>query len=210
MSIQGNADNESLEVPYDIEVVQDVLLSSCQRHYIDSSNDTKILFLMCIGLNSNNDCNQPIFSYENEPWSKMKKKSSRPNNNEFVSEILRRVKDFNITPIPRPNHWKRNQIMDWLTQNPITNLYDTDFLSSEVQRVKELLLEAEEEERQLAIASNVGGRQWRGNIPYIRLIMCLTDDNIKRLYLTRADPKTRQQIDARNSDDRYVYSCNYY
>jgi hypothetical protein len=203
MSIQGNPLSSLLEVPNDNVVEQDVLLSSCQRHYIDSGNDKKLLYLMCIGLNNNNnDCNQPIFSLDNEPWTLLPKKSSKPNNNEFVVEILRRTRDYNITPLPRPKHWKRNQIMDWLTENAITNTYDIAFLECEVQRYSEVLLEAEEQERQLAIASNVGGRQWRGNIPYIRLIMCLTDDNIKHLYLTRADPKTRQQIDARNSIDR--------
>jgi hypothetical protein len=37
---------------------------------------------MCIGLNNNNnDCNQPIFSLDNEPWTLLPKKSSKPNNN---------------------------------------------------------------------------------------------------------------------------------
>jgi hypothetical protein len=32
--------------------------------------------------------------------------------------------------------------------------------------------------------------------------MCLTQDNIKCLFLTRANVRSRQQLDARNSDNR--------
>jgi hypothetical protein len=36
----------------------------------------------------------------------------------------------------------------------------------------------------------------------MRLIMCLTDDDIKAAYLRRADARTRRELDARNSDVR--------
>jgi hypothetical protein len=36
-------------------------------------------------------------------------------------------------------------------------------------------------------ASNgrVGGGAWRGNVPYMRIIMCLTGDDVKALFLAR-------------------------
>ena len=46
------------------------------------------------------------------------------------------------------------------------------------------------------------GRNWRGPLPYLRVIMSLTQDNVKSLFLTRANVRTRQEIDARNSESR--------
>jgi hypothetical protein len=56
----------------------------------------------------------------------------------------------------------------------------------------------------VVVGGSAGGRRgnWRGYVPYLRLIMCLTQDNIKCLFLTRANVRSRQQLDARNSDNR--------
>ena len=35
--------------------------------YIDSGNEKKILFVLCVGLKCEDD--QPLFSFEREPWS---------------------------------------------------------------------------------------------------------------------------------------------
>lgn len=47
------------------------------------------------------------------------------------------------------------------------------------------------------------GGPWRGRLPYLRLMLCLTeDDAIKAAFLRRADARTRLELDARNSDVR--------
>ncbi|KAI2489342.1 hypothetical protein MHU86_25255 [Fragilaria crotonensis] len=71
---------------------------------------------------------------------------------------------------------------------------------NEVQRVKAIILNAQREQAEEE-ARQTGG-QWRGSIPYMRLIMCLTEDDIKAAFLRRADTRTRHQLDARNSDVR--------
>ena len=50
----------------------------------------------------------------------------------------------------------------------------------------------EEEARQ-------GGGEWRGCIPYMRLFLCLTQDDIKSAFLRRADARTCHELDACNS-----------
>jgi hypothetical protein len=47
-----------------------------------------------------------------------------------------------------------------------------------------------------------GGRKWRGLVTYLRLIMCLLQDNVKRRFLTRANARSRQELDSRNSVNR--------
>ncbi len=79
-----------------------------------------VLYLLCIGLNYN--CgNEPLFSFEREPWSLLSKTSfPRPKNTDFVKEIGRRASLFNIAPVPRPaSNSTRGQILDRLERNPV-------------------------------------------------------------------------------------------
>jgi hypothetical protein len=87
-------------------------ISLCQQLYIESGNEKKVLYLLSIGLMNHN--NEPLFSFEREPWSLLPKTSLRPRSNEYVNKIVRRANLFSITPVPRPNNWTRVQIMDWL------------------------------------------------------------------------------------------------
>ncbi len=43
-----------------------------------------------------------------------------------------------------------------------------------------------------------GGRNWQGSVPNLWVIMCLTQDNVKGLFLARANTRLRQELDARN------------
>jgi hypothetical protein len=186
-------------------------ISLCQQLYIESGNEKTVLFLLSIGLMNYN--NEPLFSFEREPWSLLPKTSLRPRSIEYVNEIVRRANLFSITPVPRPNNWTRVQTMEWLEQNPIRNVSDVDFLTNEVLRLQDLLVrraQEQEEHNYRLVSGNTsrsggssGGRaHWRGCIPYLRIIMCLTQDNVKCLFLTRANSRSRQQLDACNSNVR--------
>ena len=179
-------------------------ISLCQQVYIESGNEKKVLFLLSIGLMNHN--NKPLFSFEQEPWSLLPKTSLRPRSNEYVNEqIVRCANLFSITPVPRPNNWTRVQTMEWLEQNPIRNVSDVDFLTNEVLRLQDLLVrraQEQEEHNYRLVSGNTsrsggssGGRAhwWCGCIPYLRIIMCLTQDNVKCLFLTRANSRSRQQ-----------------
>jgi hypothetical protein len=178
-----------------------------QDIYIDSGNEKKVLYLLCIGLNRPGNTNEPLFTFETEPWSLLPKTSMvRPRNVDYVNEIMRRATLLSIVPIPRPKHWTRVLTMEWLQENPIRHKADIEFLTNEVLRVEEVLLRKarEEQEMQSAFSGGGGGGRghWRGSVPYLRLIMCLTQDNVKCLFLTRANSRSRQELDARNSDSR--------
>jgi hypothetical protein len=72
------------------------------------------------------------------------------------------------------------------------------FLKSKVQRLEVLISSAAQEKQHEGEAGRPTG-QWRGSIPCMRLIMCLTqDDDIKAAFLRRADARSRQELDARN------------
>jgi hypothetical protein len=89
--------------------------------------------------------------------------------------------------------------MEWLQQNPLCNHADIEFLTNEVLQVEDVLIRKASEQQQ---TSTKGCGHWRGSVPYLRLIMCLTQDNVKCLFLTRANSRSRQELDAHNSDSR--------
>ena len=165
------------------------------------------MYLLCIGLNYDGG-NEPLFSFEREPWSLLSKTSfPRPKNTDFVKEIGRRASLFNIAPVPRPSNWTRGQILDWLERNPVRDNADIEFLTNEVLRLQDVLARRAQEEQDFSPTSvgdsgRGGGRNWRGLVPYLRLIMCLLQDNVKRLFLTRANARSRQELDSRNSVNR--------
>ena len=76
-----------------------------------------------------------------------------------------------------------SQIVIWLDSNPVSEAADVEFLTNEVLRVRELKKRMlEEQEHQQGQESSViattgsngrvGGGTWRGNVPYMRIIMC--------------------------------------
>jgi hypothetical protein len=83
---------------------------------------------------------------------------------------------------------------------------DILFLRGEVLRFKDILerlLTEEQYQRELLGLGGVSrGGNWRGCVQYLRVIMCLTQDNIKLAFLRRADVHSCQESDARNSENR--------
>jgi len=122
------------------EVIQETTSRSggdSQRSYITSGNKKTKLYLLCVGLNQDQE---PPFSFEAEPWSLLPKTAKiRPRNTDYLHEIVRRATLFNITPIPRPSSWDRVQTMEWLWQNPVRDRGAIEFLTNKVLRLKESL-----------------------------------------------------------------------
>ena len=143
-----------------------------QQAYEASGNEKKVLYAMCIGLNHNGS---PLFSFDNEPWSKLSKDSLvRPNNTDLGKEVSRRALLYNIMPVPRPRNWNRGQIMEWLEQNAIGDEKCMEFLTNEVSRLR-VVLERDYQHHQAATGAEGaltntgggGGRNWRGPVPYL-------------------------------------------
>lgn len=161
---------------------------------------------------------KPLFSFDDEPWSLLPKTVMRPQSKDYVTEIVRRATLFAISPLPRPVNWPRTRQIEWLESHPIKDQADIAFLTAETLRLKQMLLRRAREQQVLPSdlaggggstdasggGNNRGGSNWRGIVPYLRLIMCFTQDNIKAAFLRRADAPSRAELDARNSEHRYV------
>ena len=157
--------------------------SECKQVYVEAGqNSKKALYLLAIGTLDNNG--NHLFSFNNEPWSELPKTTMRPLNNEYLEEINRRAALFNIIPRPHADNWKRSRIMQcWLHDNPVRESDCKAFLVAEVTKLRDTL---DRMNKQAAESAELGTANWRGSIPYLRVIMSLTDDNVKRLYINRA------------------------
>ncbi len=79
-------------------------------------------------------------------------------------------------------------------------------MTNEALRLENLLISTQ---RQHGIGSGTtasggqgGQRNWRGIVPYLRVIMSFTQDDVKCPFLARANTRLRQELDTRNSDIR--------
>jgi hypothetical protein len=205
--------NDDVEECFDEETKEDEVgvnrtEFSCdlQQVYENSGNQKKVL--LCLGLCLSEADDSPLFSFENEPWSCLPKTEMRPVNVDFAKEIVRRARLLRIHPTPRPLNWPKAQKLEWLETNPVEDSIDISFLRGEVSRIKGILersLEEEQQQLELVGLGGIGvsrGGNWRGSVPYLRLILCLTQDDIKFAFLRRADAQSRRELDARNSENR--------
>jgi hypothetical protein len=186
-----------------------------QKVYVESGNQKKVLHLLSIGLLVSDTNDDPLFSFDSEPWCMLPKTTEmRPVNSEFAKEIIRRSTVLRIHPTPRPSNWPKSLKIEWLQTHPVQDSIDVSFLRGEVLRLKEILersLVEERQQREMLGLDGIGvsrGGNWRGLVPHLRLILTLTQDNIKYAFLRRADAQSRQELDARNSESRYVLNTH--
>jgi hypothetical protein len=97
----------------------------------------------------------PLLSLENEPWSRLQS-SLRPKNTDYVREIVRRADLYNVHPVPRPDNWKRPQIIEWLEQNPVRENDCIEFLISEVTKLCDILVRLHQQETDLSTGGGGG------------------------------------------------------
>jgi hypothetical protein len=74
----------------------------CQKLFIDSGNDMKVLHLMSIGVSTDNKNVKALFLFECEPWSLLPKTVGMrpPRNTEYVKEICGELNYFMLFLCP--------------------------------------------------------------------------------------------------------------
>jgi hypothetical protein len=123
-----------------------------------------------------------------------------------VKEVQRRATASNMrSSVPRLSNWTQNQMIEWLEEHPVTDSMDVQFLTFEVLRLQEISRRMQQEQQQLLTMEGISGAvtrggNWRGCVPYLRVIMTLTRDDVKSLFLSRGNCLSRAQLDGRNSD----------
>lgn len=172
-----------------------------KRAYLESNNSKKLLFVMCVGLKKDG---KPIFDLESHPWNSVDKAELKLKREDYCKEVTCRLVAFNLENPARPSNWSFSKSMEWLELNPIKVHEDNAFLTGEVDRLSVVFskVAAEAEAAKQTAATIQTNGAWRGEVPYLRLVFCLVEDDIKPVYLRRAETLTRLQLDSRSSDQR--------
>jgi hypothetical protein len=102
------------------------------------------------------------------------------------------------TPCPYLECKTGTEFRQWSGFSKIPFAITLIFITDEVLQVEDVLIRKAREQEEMS----TGRGHWHGFMPYLRLIMCLMQDNVKCLFLTRANSRSRQELDARSSDSR--------
>ena len=191
----------------------DVNNGTCEAEgfLLEQSNKLSVLFTLCIGLEEragDDGSKIPLMDLNKSPFKHMKKKKDiKPSLDSLREEVKRRSERDNTNANkPKPNRWNAKKCHDWLKANPITNIDDVAFLFRKAKVAKQVV----ENATQRTVVPTVSvdqpegeqGNKWFGSLPYLRLVHCLMEDNIRDKWMHRNDPKSIQEIDARRSDVR--------
>ena len=167
-----------------------------QEHYVVQGNSKKQLYLMCIGLY--NEDGTALFDISMAPFTKLKKRAVKPKWEEFAGEVIRRA-GCNQQQVPKAANWNMNKCTEWLLVNPVTEEQDISFLKKEVQKLRNIAASALSESDEAEFSA---GSPWRGNLPFLQLILCIIQDDIKDKYRRHGAVMSRPELDGRNSENR--------
>jgi hypothetical protein len=166
-----------------------------QEHYVVQGNSKKQLYLMCIGLYNNDGT--ALFDISVAPFMKRKKRAVKPKREAFAGEVIR-CAGCNQQQVPKAANWNMNKCTEWLLTNPVTEEQDISFLKKEVQKLHNIAASALSE---LDEAKFSAGSPWHGNLPFLRLILCIVQDDIKDKYCRHGAVMSCLELDGRNSEN---------
>ena len=175
---------------------------AAEDRYRFKNQSLKTLVVLCRGL-KDEDGNE-LLDIKKEPWSRLKTIIVKPSNADYVEEIVRRYQEKKKTDpslagsAPQPKGWNEKKLLAWLDFHPIELPSDIAFLTGIVANCKALVRVYIEQQPDSGAGDS---RNWKGKMPYLRLIHCLVDnDQIKHAFLQRNDiDSSRLHLDNRNS-----------
>ncbi len=87
-----SSSNDNVEEEYFDETTDDVGVNrtefSCDSPKVNSRNQKKVQFLLCLGLCLSETDDSPLFLFESEPWSRLPKTEMSPVNVDFAKEVV--------------------------------------------------------------------------------------------------------------------------
>ncbi|CAB9521596.1 unknown protein [Seminavis robusta] len=159
------------------------------------------LMAMAMGLTSVDG--RELGNTDIEPFVSMKfHKKVVPTAKDLMEEIKRRCKLDSSKKAPSCRHWNKDKLVSWLKENPMSDVIDRVFVQLEEEKLFNMLTKAAEEKTETAKKNQTGA--WVTLEPYLRLIECFFHDDNRELLMRTNKALTRDELDARNSDQRPV------
>jgi hypothetical protein len=154
-----------------------------------------------MGIGYKDEDGNQLVDFEAEPFVSAAPRSRqwKPMTKHLTPELRRRWEKRNREGKKPGTQWRMEKILSWLYDNPPNEDDDDEkWLIDKITEFKDVLKESIGEKNKNDEAE---GGKWIGDIPYLRLIHCLMDDEQIRAAYTRSfDVLSREELDGRNSD----------
>ena len=169
--------------------------------HLKAGNSPQVLLSLAYGILERGSSTKMICDYATDPIFQLSKtnKTSKsvkrftPTNKQLHEEVMRR-KELVGEKGRVSTQMGRDSFLQWLKEHPRTNSRDVTYLRQEVAIFKNSLKQV------VSSTSGSGGNQWRGELPVLRFIHCLVEnDSIKQAFIQSMKTLTRDELDARNS-----------
>jgi hypothetical protein len=197
-NVLETGDDSDLEEPVPLETnAQPTGKGSCQILYEEQENSKQLLLAMCIGLTS--PTGRKLGDCDEEPYKSVKSvRSVHPSLAQLREEMIRRAADRGMGEL-RKKTAPKPACLSWLQQHPEENPLNRAWLMrEEEQYYRSLTKGTEEREEQDKSASS----NWNSWEPFVRFYSILCRDEIRTALLSKDDTLPRQEMEARNHDDR--------
>ncbi|CAB9524440.1 hypothetical protein SEMRO_1537_G280720.1 [Seminavis robusta] len=162
------------------------------------SNGDKAIDLMAMGIGLKTGDGREVGNTDVEPYASMKfRKKVVATQRNLVEEIKRRCK-VDALKQPTCTYWNRKKCVEWLQKNPVSHTGDRAYILMEEKKLYDLLVKAANEKEDKKEKAS----PWNHPEPYIRLIECMLDETNREKFLAMYNVAERDELDARNSEDR--------
>ena len=173
---------------------------SAHDFYVRHENSKALLLCMAVGLTDEEDKPLADWVTDNRFLNYKGKKNWLPTQKILAAERARRKKLAGEIEARKTGMTvSKAKLVDWLVKNPVSCKTDIEFITDEVNTFLLTLenVNAEKTTDQAAVGGN-----WRGDVPYLRLIhSVLEDDEVRLLYQKSFEIPTREQLDGRHNKD---------
>lgn len=166
------------------------------------NNHVPMLLAMAHGLRISPDVHsRPLADFEHDTtdiWKHLPR-SSVPKVPVLKAEMRRRANKKGMKL--RKNTAPKAECLRWLSDNPVDDPVDVEYLRQEETVLYQELIKAsaelENEERSRPLTAN-----WSGIKPWLRLCLCMVEDEAMVALRSRDDVMERDELDARNHINR--------
>ena len=195
-------EEEAEEEEEDDEIeIADAMKSECRKAYLAANSSQQVLIAMSIGL-VDPVTKRKLGDFLVDPvYTTMSNKAAfHPVVSVLKAEMKRRAKARGFQKFKKASAL-RPQCIQWLEDNPVIDVHDIAWIREEegttYAAIKDLLEEKQREEADKQTRAN-----WTTHEPWLRLYHCMVHDEAKEALANLDRVMQRDELDARNSDER--------
>jgi hypothetical protein len=177
----------------------------CELLFVTNQKSPQQLVAMVTGLSSSLSTEEVYpteFMFDMEVDERLKVFPGKihifPRSQHLVAEVQRRSVLLDVKGLRKAA--RRNELIEWLKENPIVDPIDIKFLVDEINKTYRGI-RLEQEEIVASQQASLANRNW-AEANWLRLYCAAFDDNARPLMLTKDDCMTRLELDGRNSSER--------